>query len=96
MNGQRSCFLHGNFDGSRCQVCADAVFQSALNRGDHAQLAIEIEIRLRALHNCYGTSFQRSPDGPPVWRKPLWNEQTEPLWKQWAAEAATAISEAKS
>lgn len=90
MNEQRSCFLHGNFDGARCQECADAAFESALKLGDHTQLAIEIEARLRAAGS-YGISLRRDPHGPFVWRRPLWIEVTEPPWKQWAEEAAAAL-----
>ena len=94
MNEQRSCFLHGNFDEVRCPACADESFETAINNQDHAALAIEIEARLRASHNCYATSFRRGPKSPYVWRKPHWDKQSEPPWKQWAKEAATAVLEA--
>jgi hypothetical protein len=95
MTEQRSCWQHGDFDGARLAACADEAFQSALDKNDHAALATELEARLRASHNCYATGFRSYPGGPIVWRKPHWDTQTEPPWKQWAAEAATAILEAK-
>lgn len=66
-------------------------FQAALATGNREALAVEIESRLRASHNCYGTSFKREPNGPCVWTKPLWLEQTEPPWRQWAEEAAAVL-----
>lgn len=91
MGEKRNCFRHGSFDEMRCPVCADEAYVDALAAGNREALAVEIEARLRASHNCYGTSFKREPNGPCVWTKPLWLEQTEPPWRQWAAEAAAVL-----
>ncbi len=91
MSEQRSCFRHGAFDEVRCPACADEAYEAALATGNREALAVEIESRLRASHNCYGTSFKREPNGPCVWTKPLWLERTEPPWRQWAEEAAAVL-----
>lgn len=88
----QSCFLHGDFDGDRCQECADAAFGAALIARDQTALAEEVERRIKG--KMYGVSLRAEPGGPFVWRTPHWDRQEEPPWKEWAADAAKALIEA--